>query len=111
MTVEAVDRTFRQIAETSAEGSILLFTYVERSILDDPAQYHGGPRLIARLESYGEPWTFEFHARDVPSYLSARGFELLKDVDVAEIWRHASRSESATHGYEFYRIAAARVTR
>jgi methyltransferase (TIGR00027 family) len=111
LTIEAVDRSLRQIAETSAEGSILLFTYIERSFLDDPAQYHGGRRLAARLEAYGEPWTCGFHARHVRSYLAARGFELLKDVDVAEVWRHASRSESATHGYEFYRIASARVAR
>jgi hypothetical protein len=34
---------------------------------------------------------------------------LLKDVNVAEVWQHAGRSDLGTHGYEFYRIASARV--
>ena len=109
LTGEAVDGALRQIAETSAEGSILLFTYIERGIFDNPGQYFGGSRLTARLESYGEPWTFGFDPRKVRSYLAARGFELLKDVNVAEVWRQACRAEFGTHGYEFYRIASARV--
>lgn len=109
LTGEAVGGALQQIAETSAEDSTLLFTYVERGVLDNPGRYYGGPRLIARLESYGEPWTFGLDPRDVRSYLAARRFELLKDVNVAEVWQHAGRSEFETHGYEFYRIASARV--
>jgi methyltransferase (TIGR00027 family) len=109
LTGEAVDGALRQIAEISAEGSMLLFTYVERAVLDNPGRYYGAPRLTARLKSYGEPWTFGLDPRDVGSYLAARGFELLKDVNVAEVWQHAGRSDFGTHGYEFYRIASARV--
>jgi methyltransferase (TIGR00027 family) len=109
LTAEAVDGALRQIADTSAEGSILLFTYVERAVLDDPSRYYGALRLTDRLKSYGEPWTFGLEPRDVRSYLAARRFELLKDVSVAEVWKYAGRSELGTHGYEFYRIASARV--
>jgi methyltransferase (TIGR00027 family) len=109
LTGEAVDGTLRQIAEISAEGSILLFTYIERAVLDNPGRYYGAPKLTARLKSYGEPWTFGLDPRDVRSYLAARGFKLLKDVNVAEVWQHAGRSDLGTHGYEFYRIASARV--
>jgi len=109
LTEEAVDRALRQIADTSTEGSILLFTYVERAVLDYPSRYYGAHRLTARLKSYGEPWTFGLDSRDVRSYLAARRFELLKDVNVAEVWKHAGRSDLGIHGYEFYRIASARV--
>ncbi len=109
LTGEAVDGALRQIAETSAGGSILLFTYVERAVLDDPSRYDGAAKLTARLKSYGEPWTFGLDPRDVRSFLAARRFELLKDVNVAEIWQHSGRSCLGARGYEFYRVASARV--
>jgi methyltransferase (TIGR00027 family) len=111
LTAEAVDGALRQIAGASAQGSILLFTYVERAVLDDPARYHAAVRLTRRLQSYGEPWTFGMNPREVPSYLATRGFELLEDVGVADVWKRAGRSDVATRGYEFYRIASARVLR
>ena len=109
LTAEAVDAALRQIAAISAEGSILLFTYVERAVLDNPGLYHGAARLTARLASYGEPWTFGLDPRRVRPYLAARGFALIEDVNVAEVWQLAARPQAEIHGYEFYRIASARV--
>ena len=109
LTGDAVDGALRQIAEISYPGSILLFTYVARAVLDNPGRYYGALRLTSRLKSYGEPWTFGLDPLEVKSYLAARGFELLDDVNVAEVWQHAGRAEFGTQGYEFYRIASARV--
>jgi len=109
LTAEAVDSSLRQIAETAVEGSILLLTYIDRAVLATPDRYVGALRLVSRLRSYGEPWTFGLDPGEVRSYLAARGFELLKDVNVAEVWQRAGRSGSGTHGYEFYRLASARV--
>jgi methyltransferase (TIGR00027 family) len=109
LTAEVVDSSLRQIAETAVEGSILLLTYIDRAVLATPDRYVGALRLVSRLRSYGEPWTFGLDPEEVRSYLAARGFELLKDVNVAEVWQRAGRSGSGTHGYEFYRLASARV--
>jgi len=109
LTKEAVDSSLRQIADTSAAGSILLFTYVERAVLNNPENYFGARKLMARLRSYGEPWTFGLDPREVASYMAIRGFRLLKDVNVAEVWQRAGRSVVGTRGYEFYRVASARV--
>src|SRR5262249_20439138 len=70
LTAEAVDSSLRQIAETSAEGSVLLFTYVERAVLNNPERYFGAPKLMARLQSYGEPWTFGLDPGEVGSYMA-----------------------------------------
>ena len=64
---------------------------------------------MARLRSYGEPWTFGLDPREVPSYIANRGFRLLNDVSVAEVWQRAGRSVVGTRGYEFYRLASAQV--
>ena len=66
-------------------------------------------KLIARLQSYGEPWTFGLDPEEVRAYVAERGFRLLKDVSVAEVWQRAGRSIVETRGYEFYRIASARI--
>ena len=108
LNAEAVDISLRQIGET-AEGSILLFTYIERSVLDHPERFLGATKLLARVRSYGEPWTFGLDPGEVESYLAARGFALLKDVSVADAWRRTGRSGAGTRGYEFYRLASARV--
>ncbi len=109
LTAGAVDWTLRQIAETSSAGSILLFTYIERAVLDSPRRYFGAVKLIARLQSYGEPWTFGLDPDEVRAYFADRGFRLLKDVSVAEVWQRAGRSTVETRGYEFYRMASARI--
>jgi methyltransferase (TIGR00027 family) len=109
LTAEAVDRSLRQIGETAAKGSILLFTYVDRAVLQNPEKFFGGLRLIERLRSYGEPWTFGLDPGEVCSYLAARRLELVKDVSASEVWQHAGRSSVESRGYEFYRLASARV--
>ena len=38
--------------------SQIVFTYVDRAVLDDPAVFFGTARLFATLEASGERWTF-----------------------------------------------------
>ena len=108
LTAEAVDSTLREIRRIASEGA-LLFTYVDREVLDHPERFYGAVKLMARLESYGEPWTFGLDPAEVGEYLAARGFRLTKDVSVAEVWRTVGRSVEETRGYEFYRVASARL--
>lgn len=108
LTADAVDSALRQIRET-AKGNMLIFTYIDRAVLDNPEQFFGAAKLVDRLRSYAEPWTFGLHPVELQSYLATRGFELLKDVSVADVWQRAGRSRWRTRGYEFYRLASARV--
>jgi O-methyltransferase involved in polyketide biosynthesis len=108
LTSEAADDTLGQIAQ-AAPGSILLFTYIHRGVLDQPHRFFGAAKMMARLNSYGEPWTFGLYPEEIESYLAARGLRLMKDLGVAEVWNGAGRSSAGTHGYEFYRLASAYV--
>jgi methyltransferase (TIGR00027 family) len=110
LSAEAVDGALRQIAQ-AATGSVLLFTYIQREVLDHPQRFFRAEELLSRLRSYGEPWTFGLHPEEVEGYLAARGLQLMKDLSVAEVWQRAGRSNSGTRGYEFYRLASARVQR
>jgi methyltransferase (TIGR00027 family) len=108
LSPEAVDGVLRQIAQ-AAGGSILLFTYVHRGALDAPGQFFGAEKLLSRLRSYGEPWTFGFYPEELEPYLAARNLRLLRDLSAAEVWQRAGRPGSEVRGYEFYRLASVRV--
>jgi len=108
LSADSVDGVLRQVAQT-ASGTILVFTYIDRAVLDTPEQFFGAEKLMARLRSYGEPWTFGLHPEKLRAYLAERGLTLLKDVGVAEIWQGAGRASPGTRGYDFYRVASAQV--
>ena len=110
LSADSVDGVLDQVAQT-APGTILVFTYIDRAVLDRPEQFNGAVKLMARLRSYGEPWTFGICPEKLPAYLTQRGLTLLKDVGVAEVWQEAGRASSATLGYEFYRLASCQVQR
>ena len=108
LSSEAVDNVLREIRQ-SARGSVLLFSYIHRGVLERPGAFFGAEKLMSRLESYGEPWTFGLRPKELAGYLAARGLRLMGDLSVTEIWRRAGRPSTELHGYEFYRLASASV--
>ncbi len=109
LTAEAVDGVLGQIRKT-APGNTLLFTYIDRAVLDHPERFSGAVKLMARLARYGEPWTFGLHPDELAEYLAARGFELIEDLNISGVWERAGRATGDTRGYDFYRLAKACVS-
>jgi methyltransferase (TIGR00027 family) len=109
LTEAAIDTTLRWCAQ-AASGSQLVFTYVHRAVLDDPAAFRGTERLFATLKAAGEQWTFGLEPAHLASYLSQRGLELESDIGSADYRaRYLPPVARIMRGYEFYRIAMARV--
>ena len=109
LTATAVDATLRAVAGW-APGSLLLFTYVHRGVIDGSTIFADNVRLKRVLAGAGEPWTFGLEPREVRAFLAARGFELLEDLG-AEQYRARYLGAVGAHqrGYQFYRAALARV--
>jgi O-methyltransferase involved in polyketide biosynthesis len=93
-----------------APGSLLLFTYVHRGVLDGSTAFTDNRRLARVLARAGEPWTFGLEPRDLPAFLTARRLELVEDLG-AEDYRARYLGAVGPHqrGYQFYRAALARV--
>jgi methyltransferase (TIGR00027 family) len=108
LRAEAVDGVLHQIGKASP-GSVLLFTYIHRGVLDHPERFFGAQKLMSRLESYGEPWIFGFYPEELAKHLEAQGLRLIKDLSVADVWQKANRPRGEASGYEFYRLASALV--
>jgi len=109
LTEAAVDATLCWCSR-AAPGSKLLFTYVDRSVLENPRLFFGTEKLFATLEAAGEKWTWGIAPSALPEFLAQRGLALERDVSAAE-YRYLYWKERACRmrGYEFYRIAVARV--
>jgi methyltransferase (TIGR00027 family) len=98
----SVDATFRFLASAIAPGSPVLFTYVDRAMLDGSAAFEGATTTLRAVRRVGEPFTFGLNPREVPGYLSERGFELDADTvvrDAAERFYPASGCPSAPAYY------------
>lgn len=109
LSASAVDRTLRWVA-TSAPGSQIVFTYVDRLVLDQPRRFYGAEKVFRALERTGEPWTFALSPNDVPQYLAKRGLQLQRDLGANEYRAlYFDSRRLVAKGYEFYRIALARV--
>lgn len=107
LTAEAVDATFRSIRRI-AERSSVLFTYVDKAVLDSSDTFEGTESLNQTLRQVGERWTFGFDPNEVGDYLRERGFQLVEDIGSVEYRaRYLKQKRRYLRGYEFYRVALA----
>ena len=94
----------------SGAGSVLVFTYLHRGVLDGSVRFAGGDKLLQNVQRLGEPWTFGLDPRELASYLSRFGLELEQDLGADEYRaRYRAALGKNPPGYAFYRIAACRV--
>ncbi|HEY6329383.1 MAG TPA: SAM-dependent methyltransferase [Blastocatellia bacterium] len=109
LTAEAVDATLRFVGSL-ASGTQILFTYVDRKVLEDNSAFPGGEKLFRTLKEAGESWTFGFDPAELDDYLKERGMRLIDDLGSVEIrQRYMERTKRNLTGYEFYRAALALV--
>ncbi len=106
LTASAVDSTLRWIG-SSAPSSRLVFTYVHKDAIESPESFAGTKQLGRTLARAGETWTFGLDPAEIGSYLAKRGLDLIDDLGAADY--RARYLGSPGEGYEFYRVAIARV--
>lgn len=107
LTAETVDETIRWCSQ-AAVGSHLIFTYVDRQVLDDPASYHHADRVLDTSQRAGEKVTFGIPPADLAPYLAECGLDLMSDSGAVD-YRALYYSDTASRirGHEFYRVAHA----
>ena len=80
LTEAAIDATFAAARRWGGAGSRLVFTYIERAVIERPRA------LAALLRAIGEPFRFGWDPAALPAWLDARGWALARDrrdVDLA----------------------------
>jgi methyltransferase (TIGR00027 family) len=89
------------------DGSVLLFTYVHRGILDGSKQFFGAEHLLERVRALGEPWKFGMVPEEIAAYLAPLGLRLEQDLG-SDDYRKKYLG-TVDPGYSFYCLAIARV--
>jgi methyltransferase (TIGR00027 family) len=98
----SVDATFRFLASAIAPGSPVLFTYVDRAMLNGSVVFEGAATTLRAVRRVGEPLTFGLNPTEVSGYLSDRGFVMESDTvvrDAAERFYPAGACPSAPGYY------------
>jgi methyltransferase (TIGR00027 family) len=109
LSSEAVDDVLDTVRGI-APGSVLLFTYVDRLVLDEPGRFVGSHRLRSTLQSSDEPWTFGLDPSGLADFLKQRGLALVCDESSVDYRaRYLGSAGRDLRGYEFYRAAIAKV--
>ncbi len=109
LTADAVRSVLAWVG-TLAAGSRLIFTYVHRGVLTDPAGFEGAAKILLAVASAGEPWTFGFAPEALPQCLEAHGLRLVEDFGADDYRaRYFGANACRMRGYAFYRAALATV--
>lgn len=107
LTGEGVDATFRSL-RSIARRCRVIFTYVDKAVLDPNASFEGATNAKSRIESVGENWTFGFDPVELPKYTAQHGFRLVEDVGSQEYrMLYMPPRKRNLRGYVWYRIAVA----
>ena len=110
LTAEAVDATLRALAKRCAPGSRILFTYMDRAVLDGTRSFEGTAQVARLLRRVREPWRFGLDPAALPAYLDERGLTLVRDAGADEMRaRLLGPSPRHLRGYGFYHAALAEV--
>ena len=106
LTEKAVDSTLRWIG-SSAPLSRLVFTYVHKDVIQNPVSFRGAEQLARTLARSNESWTFGLDPAELHEYLGTRGLGLSDDLGAGEY--RTRYLGGPGEGYEFYRVAVAKV--
>jgi methyltransferase (TIGR00027 family) len=87
LTEEAVRQTLAFVG-SSAPGSVLVFTYVLKSLIERRSGLPGADKMMDRVVKQGAPWIFGLEPESLTSFLEPFHLHLLADVGSAEYQAH-----------------------
>lgn len=107
LTQQTIDETFEFVKKFTS-GSYLIFTYINRLVLDNPGLFMGAEKVFKNLIRNEERWTFGFNPEELSGYLAKFHLTLLEDLGAGEYRkRYMPDRKAISKGYEFYRVAFA----
>lgn len=108
LTGDAVRATLKLIGGM-AEGTVLIFTYVDEAVIHHPASFIGGAEVQKTIARIREPWTFGVQPQRAAALFNSCGLHLDTDLSAAEYRRRYYGADTPIRGYEFYHVVTAHV--
>lgn len=111
LSEQAVDATLATVRCLGNSGSVLVFTYVDKAVIDgDFRRFPEAEKWLRGVQKRGEPWKFGIFPESLSLFLDARGFELIEDVSTAEAGeRYFDALGRHDRGSALYRIVTASI--
>ncbi len=108
---DAVDGTLDFIRSSSAPGSVVIFDYILKSVVDGTCALRGARNEHRKMERTSEPLVFGIVEDRAASYLRARRFREVVDVGAAELKeRYFGGERQDRYVKPWWRIAHATVS-
>ena len=107
LTQQAVDKTL-EFVRKFAIGSYIIFTYIDKLVIDRPQSFTGAEKVLKNLRKNEECWTLGFKPEELSNYLAKFHLVLLEDLGATEYRdKYMPDRKGISKGYEFYRVALA----
>jgi methyltransferase (TIGR00027 family) len=107
LTQQSIDETF-EFVEKLARGSYIIFTYVDKQVLDNPQSFIGTEKLFKKLSKNDERWTFGFKPEELSDYLTKFHLTMLNDIGASEYRnKYMPDRKELLKGFEFHRVVFA----
>lgn len=104
----AVVRVLSEVAKC-ARGSMIVFTYIHRGVIDGSVSFEGAQRIVNNVKSMSEPWTFGITPSETAAFVMKCGLKLKEDLGADEYRARYLPGWENFRGYAFYRVAVATV--
>lgn len=95
LTEPAIDSSLRAIRAWSAAGSQLALTYFAKSRIAKPNFITRAMQMV--VAGFGEPWKFGWTPDELPAYLAARKFTLMRDIAMSDAAREYLPADLAAY--------------
>ena len=96
LQAKSVDRMFAFIKDHSGAGSEILFDFVRASVIRKEHTLFGEEQIYRTVESTGEGWMFGIDEYSLASYLSKRGFKLVRHYTSEEMQKKFLTAEDGS---------------
>ena len=108
-TAPIADKIF-QYFEGFPSGTMIIFTYLDDKVLQNPKQFPGAKNVTKLLRNTNESWNFGIDPDKIKDFLAGYNMKLIHDAN-ATTYRKIYFKERADKmkGYEYYRVAVAVV--
>lgn len=109
LDAKSVDETFKLISGLAGKGSLVIFDYVHKSVIEHKNKYHGEKELSGLVSIFGEYWSFGFEKGKIEDYLLQNGLYMVEEAD-AQILEKRFFTKEKVHGHvnETHSIVTAR---
>jgi len=103
------DKMFRYFAGFPP-GTRVLFTYVDKRILENPGMFIGAASMTKLLKKSNDFWSFGLDPNGIRDFLAGYNMELETDIGTTEYRKlYFGKRADKMKGYEWYRVAMASV--